>query len=124
MNKNRPVNLDLTTFSFPLPAITSILHRISGVLLFVGVGFLIYALDKSLANAASYNELQVLLSGNLVKLITWVIISALLYHFVAGIKHLLMDLGIGETLEGARTGAILTMVISAALIAFAGVVLW
>jgi len=124
VNKNRPVNLDLTTFSFPLPAITSILHRISGVLLFVGVGFLIYALDKSLANAASYNELQVLLSGNLVKLITWVIISALLYHFVAGIKHLLMDLGIGETLEGARTGAILTMVISAALIAFAGVVLW
>lgn len=45
MNSKRPVNLDITTIKLPLPAYTSILHRISGILLFVGVGFLLYALE-------------------------------------------------------------------------------
>ncbi|MCF7982485.1 MAG: succinate dehydrogenase, cytochrome b556 subunit, partial [Pseudomonadales bacterium] len=59
-----------------------------------------------------------------VKLIIWVVLSALIYHLVAGIKHLLMDFGIGETLKGGQVGAKLTLAISAALILLAGVAIW
>jgi len=121
---NRPVNLDLRTIKQPLPAIASILHRISGVVLFVGVALLMLALDKSLTSAEGFADMKALFSSALMKLVLWGVISALLYHLVAGIKHLLMDLGIGETLEGGRLGAKLVLAISIILIVIAGVVIW
>jgi succinate dehydrogenase / fumarate reductase cytochrome b subunit len=124
VNRKRPVNLDLTSFNFPLPAITSILHRITGVALFVGVAFLLWALDRSLSGQAGFNQVAHILDGFFAKLIAWGIVSALLYHLVAGIKHLLMDLGIGETLESGVRNARLTLIISAVLILIAGVWIW
>lgn len=124
MNKKRPVNLDLTKFSFPLPAITSIIHRVSGVALFIGVAFLLYALDLSLESQESFDQLKQCLSSFVAKFIAWGIVSFLLYHMVAGTKHLLMDYGIGETLEGGLMGAKLTIVISVVLIVLAGVWIW
>ena len=124
MNNNRPVNLDLTKFSFPLPALTSIVHRVTGVALFVGVAILMYALDLSLSGEEGFKAVKECFDTFLVKLIVWGIVSALLYHLVAGFKHLIMDLGIGETLEGGILGAKLTIVISAILIVLAGVWLW
>jgi len=65
------------------------------------------------------------MSGGFAKFVLWVVVSALIYHFVAGIKHLLMDWGIGETLEGAQLGAKLVVGISAILIIYAGVsIIW
>lgn len=124
MNNNRPVNLDLSKFSFPLPALTSIVHRITGVALFVGVAILMYALDVSLSGEEGFNSIKECFDSFFVKLIVWGVVSALLYHLVAGIKHLLMDIGIGETLEGGLLGAKLTIAISAILIVLAGVWLW
>ncbi|MFE8069655.1 succinate dehydrogenase, cytochrome b556 subunit [Marinobacteraceae bacterium S3BR75-40.1] len=124
MDTKRPVNLDLGKFHFPLPAITSILHRISGVLLFVAVGFLLYGLQLSLSGEEGFNEMMALMDSFLAKLIVWGILSALAYHFVAGIRHLLMDIDIGETLEGGRLGAKLTIVFSVILIVLAGVWVW
>ncbi|MFL1405002.1 succinate dehydrogenase, cytochrome b556 subunit [Marinobacter sp. M1N3S26] len=124
MNSKRPVNLDLGKFHFPLPAITSIIHRISGVILFVGVAFLLYGLDVSLSGEAGFNRVNELLDSFLAKLIIWGILSALLYHLVAGIKHLLMDMGIGEELHSGRLAAKLTVVISVILIILAGVWVW
>ncbi|WP_328189838.1 succinate dehydrogenase, cytochrome b556 subunit [Marinobacter sp. OP 3.4] len=124
MNSKRPVNLDLGKFHFPLPAITSILHRISGVILFVGIAFLLYGLDVSLSGEAGFNRVNELLDSFLAKLIIWGILSALLYHLVAGIKHLLMDMGIGEELHSGRLAAKLTVVISVILIILAGVWVW
>jgi len=60
----------------------------------------------------------------IVKLLLWAVISGLLYHLIAGIKHLLMDLGIGETLEGGQTGAKLVVALSAISIILTGVWLW
>lgn len=60
----------------------------------------------------------------IVKLVLWAVISGLLYHLIAGIKHLIMDLGIGETLEGAQTGAKLVVALSAISIILTGVWLW
>ena len=124
MKDNRPVNLDLTKFSFPLPALTSIVHRVTGVALFVGMAFLLYALDLSLASQEGFDSVKECLDTFIAKFVIWGIVSALLYHLVAGIKHLLMDAGIGETLEGGVLGAKLTIVISVVLIVLAGVWIW
>nr|WP_250658799.1 succinate dehydrogenase, cytochrome b556 subunit [Alkalimarinus coralli] len=124
VNSNRPVNLDLSKFSFPLPAITSIIHRITGLALFVGVAFVLWAFEMSLSGEEGFNVIKDIMQGFLAKLILWGIISALLYHLVAGIKHLLMDAGIGETLEGGKLGAKITLVVSIVLILLTGVWIW
>ncbi|MEH6448019.1 MAG: succinate dehydrogenase, cytochrome b556 subunit [Oleispira sp.] len=124
MNSNRPKNLDLTTIELPLPGWTSILHRISGFALFFAVAFMLVALNASLESAESFAELKATFDNGLVKLITWLILSALGYHLVAGIKHLVMDAGIGESLEGGKVGAIITLVGGATVIALAGVWVW
>tara|TARA_R110001592_G_scaffold61350_2_gene186931 strand:- start:8876 stop:9250 length:375 start_codon:yes stop_codon:yes gene_type:complete len=120
----RPVNLDLTQFSFPLPALTSIVHRVTGVALFVAVAILMYFFELSLSGEEGFNTAKECLSGVFVKLVMWGIVSALLYHLVAGIKHLLMDAGIGETLEGGVLGAKIVIAISVVLILLAGVWIW
>jgi succinate dehydrogenase / fumarate reductase cytochrome b subunit len=124
VNSNRPKNLDLTTIQLPLSAKASILHRISGFALFFGMIFVLAALDLSLASEESFNQLKECMQGPVAKLITWGILSALGYHFVAGIKHLLMDAGIGETLEGGRIGAAITLVVGGLVIVLAGVWVW
>ena len=124
MNNKRPVNLDLFTIKQPLPAIASILHRISGIIVFVGIALLMYVLDKTLASEEGFNAVQNFLDGTFVKLILWGVLSALAYHLVAGCKHLLMDMGVGETLEGARLGAKLVLGVSAILVILLGVLIW
>ncbi|WP_218938124.1 succinate dehydrogenase, cytochrome b556 subunit [Billgrantia lactosivorans] len=125
MNSKRPVNLDLTTIHFPLPALTSIAHRITGVILFVGLVFAFWALDKSLSSPAGFAAVKDALANNiLAKLIAWGLLSALAFHFVAGIKHMLMDAGYGVTLEGGVKKAQATVVLSAVLIILAGVWVW
>ncbi|MAL98339.1 succinate dehydrogenase, cytochrome b556 subunit [Hydrocarboniclastica marina] len=124
MDNKRPVNLDLGKFHFPLPAITSILHRISGILIFIGIAFLLYGLDLSLSGEEGFAQVQSILDGFLAKLIVWGILSALAYHLVAGVRHLLMDGGVGESLEGGRLGAKLVVVISVILIVLLGVWVW
>jgi len=124
VENKRPVNLDLTQFKFPLPALTSIVHRVTGVALFVGLVFLMYGLDLSLSSEQGFAEAKALLDNVLVKLILWGVVSALLYHLVAGVKHLIMDAGVGETLEGGLLGAKITIVVSVVLIVLAGVWIW
>ncbi|GAB2725374.1 succinate dehydrogenase, cytochrome b556 subunit [Halomonas garicola] len=125
VNSKRPVNLDLTTFHFPLPALTSIVHRITGVILFVGLIFAFWALSKSLSSPAGFDAVSDALASNfLAKLIAWGLVSALAFHFVAGIKHLFMDADIGVTHEGGIQKAQATVVISAVLIILAGVWIW
>ena len=124
MNSNRPKNLDLTTIELPLPAKASILHRISGFALFFAVAFMLTALNASLESAESFAELKSTFDNGLAKLIIWLILSAVGYHLIAGIKHLVMDAGIGESKEGGKVGAIITLVGGAIVIALAGVWVW
>ena len=124
MKDNRPVNIDLTTFKWPLPALTSILHRISGVVIFAGVALLLYLLQLSLESAAGFAEVGALLDNMLIKFLSWSVLAALLFHLIAGIKHLLMDMGIGESLAGGVLAAKLTLVLSFIAIIAAGFWLW
>jgi len=120
----RPVNLDLRTIKLPVTAYTSILHRISGVVLFLGLALLLLALQQSLASEAGFLQVKQILAHPLAKFVSWGLLSALLYHLVAGIRHLLMDVGLGETLEGGKRGSKAVLAVSIVLIVLAGVWLW
>ncbi|WP_313105624.1 succinate dehydrogenase, cytochrome b556 subunit [Stutzerimonas nitrititolerans] len=124
MKSQRPVNLDLRTIKLPITAYTSILHRVSGVILFVGVAIMLLALDASLSSEEGFAEVKAYLSSPLAKLIVWALLSALLYHLVAGIRHLIMDAGHGETLEGGKLGSKIVIAVSVVLILLAGVWIW
>jgi succinate dehydrogenase / fumarate reductase cytochrome b subunit len=124
VNDKRPKNLDFSTLRLPLPAITSILHRVSGVLIFAGVAVLLWLFSESLSSSEGFARVDSWLSMPITKLLIWAILSGLLYHLIAGIKHLVMDLGIGETLSGAQTGARLVVALSIIAIVMSGVWLW
>ncbi|GFM75042.1 MULTISPECIES: succinate dehydrogenase, cytochrome b556 subunit [Pseudomonas] len=124
MKSQRPVNLDLRTIKLPVTAYTSILHRISGVILFVGIAIMLYAMDKSLASEETFGEVKACLTSPLAKFVIWALLSALLYHLVAGVRHLIMDAGVGETLEGGKLGSKIVIAVSVVVIILAGVWIW
>lgn len=120
----RPVNLNLFSIKLPIMGFASILHRISGFGFFFLLAFLLWALDQSLRSPSSFAHVVECFSNPLMKFILWVTLSALAYHVVAGVKHLIMDMGIGETLEGGRRGAVLTLIVSAVAILSIGCWIW
>lgn len=124
MKDNRPVNLDINTIQLPITAYVSILHRVSGVAIFVGVAILLCLLDGSLASAESFAATKALLDGFLLKVVVWLVVCGFIYHSAAGVKHLIMDLGIGETLEGGKKGATIVLIGSVVLMLLAGVWIW
>ena len=125
MKDNRPVNLDIGTIQLPITSYVSILHRISGVAIFAGVAILLWLLDGSLASAESFAATQSLLASSvLLRLVVWLVLCGFIYHATAGVKHLVMDLGIGETLEGGKKGAQITLVVAIVLMLLAGVWVW
>ena len=124
MKKNRPVNLDLSTISFPITALVSITHRVTGMASLAGIIILMWMLDMSLRSPESFQTLKNLLALPVVKIVLWLVLSALSYHLVAGVRHLIMDLGVGETREGGRLGAQLVVFFSVVLVILAGVWVW
>ena len=124
MKDKRPVNLDIGTIHLPLAALTSITHRISGVILFAGIAILLWLFQRSLESEVSFNEVRAFFESPLLKLVVWGTLSALCYHMVAGVKHLLLDAGIGETREGSPLGARIVIAVSAVLIVLMGAWIW
>lgn len=116
MNKKRPVNLDLSTIRQPITAIVSITHRISGVILLAGILVLIWMLDASLSSRESFQQLAELLTSPAVQVLVWAVLAALAYHLVMGVRHLIMDFGVGESLQGGRLGAKIALVVAILLI--------
>lgn len=124
MTSKRPVNLDIGTIKLPVTAIVSILHRVSGIVLFGVVGVLLWMLDISLSGPDGFDVIRDCLTSPVAKLVLWACLAALAYHMVAGVRHLIMDCGVGETLEGGRLGAKLALVGAVVLIILAGVWVW
>lgn len=119
MSKKRPVNLNLMTIKFPVAAISSILHRASGLFLFLIIPLVLWGLALSFT-PEGFIRLQQINACLVVKLIEWFMLSGLIYHVVAGIRHLLMDAGWFETQESGPMAAWSVIVISAVLILAAG----
>lgn len=121
VNDKRPVNLALGTIQFPLPAIISLLHRISGFALFGLVPFLLWAWQQSLASPESYAALADCVAFKAAVVVT---LAGLVYHTLAGIRHLVADMGIGESLPAARATAAVTLVLTAVIVIALGVWVW
>jgi succinate dehydrogenase / fumarate reductase cytochrome b subunit len=86
---------------------------------------MLYALDKSLSSEEGFADVKASVDqpAGQVRSI-WGILSALLYHLVAGVRHLIMDMGIGETLEGGKLGSKIIIAVSVVVIVLAGVWIW
>ena len=119
----RNINVtDLARYRLPLPGIVSILHRISGALLFVFTWLLLWLLQASLNDTAQF---QALYGNPLVKLIVFVLLWSLLHHLCAGIRYLVLDVSHSAMdLKPARQSSAIVLVVSLLLTAVIGVRLW
>ncbi|KGA35527.1 succinate dehydrogenase [Pectobacterium brasiliense] len=125
VKKQRPVNLELQTIQFPVTAIASILHRVSGVITFVAVGILLWLLGTSLSSEEGFLRAAEIMDSFIVKFIVWGIFVALAYHIVGGIRHLLMDFGyIEEDFAAGKRSANISFIITVVLSILAGVLVW
>lgn len=103
--KRRPMFLNLAQIQMPVGALTSIAHRVTGILLAIGIPFTIYILDLSLQSQQSYASLIHLLDGWAYKAMAVVFVWVLAHHLLAGTRHLLMDVDVGSLLPTARRSA-------------------
>ncbi len=94
--------MNLFAFRFPVMAIASILHRISGLMLVFGLPALIWGWSYSLTGETAYRQVASVLQLPPFSVALWLFASLLFYHLLAGVKHLLMDLGWGEELRSAK----------------------
>lgn len=124
MKTERPVNLDLFKFKFPVMAIVSVLHRISGVVIFLFIPFMLYILHQSLISQSSFEAIQSCLQHPVAKTFVWMMLAAVIFHLFAGIRHLMMDLGFAEGRQAGRFTAWLVISIAAIAVILMGVWLW
>jgi succinate dehydrogenase / fumarate reductase cytochrome b subunit len=103
--KHRPVFLDLWRIWMPVTAITSLGHRITGVLLFLALPFLLYLLEMSLRGPGGFEWVRGVVGGWPVKLLLIGVAWWYGHHFLAGIRHLLLDADVGTGLAPARRSA-------------------
>jgi len=101
----RPVFFNLVQIQMPVGALTSITHRVTGILLALGIPYGVYLLDLSLQSAQSFAQLAGLFHQWPFKVAAILFIWALAHHLLAGIRHLLSDIDIGALLPAARRSA-------------------
>ena len=125
VDKPRPVYLNLFAIRQPLPAIVSILHRISGALLFAaGIPLLLWAAQRSLASPEGLAATIAPFTTPIGKLVLLVLGWAYLYHLLAGLRHLALDLHVGIRLAPARSSAAIVLVASILFALIIAVRLW
>ena len=119
MKTPRPVFLNLMQIQMPVGALTSIMHRVTGVLLALGIPAAVYLLDQSLQGPQSYARLLGMFDQWAFKAVVVVFTWALAHHLLAGIRHLLSDVDIGSHLPAARHSAWVVNVAGVAVAALA-----
>ena len=124
VKKRRPLWFNLSPLNLPVPGLVSIFHRVSGVLLFLGLIAFLYLLELSLASDAGYARAGELLSNPVAKLLVIASIWALLHHMCAGVRHLFLDIDMGVSLHVARRSAIAVFIVSLAMTASIAVRIW
>ena len=124
MNKHRPKHLALHLIKLPLPGFVSILHRVSGLILFLALPFLLLMLQYSLRSIETYTQLLAVLAHPLAKLVLLGVLWAFLHHFCAGLRYLAIDLDYGVKLAQARASSKAVLVVSLVLTALLGAKLW
>ena len=111
----QPFFLNLLQIQMPVGAITSILHRLTGVLLAVGVPIGMFLLWRSLHGEAGFAQVMSLLHHRAFQAVVVLLVWALSHHVLAGVRHMLTDINIGSTLHKARRSAWAVNLTAAAL---------
>jgi succinate dehydrogenase / fumarate reductase cytochrome b subunit len=124
LSKQRPKFLNLMEIRLPLPGVASILHRVSGVGLFLMLPLLIWLLDLSLRSPDSFQALRDVVANPLVKLILIGLLWTFLHHFCMGIRILLIDIHVGVEKAKARASAVAVFAVSLVLTVILGALLW
>jgi len=125
--KTRPTyrNIHVTqilSYRLPPAGIVSILHRVSGALMFLLLPFIVWLMDVSLSSEISYERFTAAFSAGIgvapgwfIKLVALALIWAYLHHFIAGVRHLWMDMTHSVTREQGHSSAIVTLITSVVL---------
>ena len=112
------MHLDIGTIKLPITSYVSILHRVSGVVLFLAVAVLLCVFEASLESKQSFQSLQEWFANPICQIILWASLAALAYHVIAGVRHLIMDFGIGEdNFESGRRSAWIVVAVATIIIA-------
>ncbi|MEK7759827.1 MAG: succinate dehydrogenase, cytochrome b556 subunit [Pseudomonadota bacterium] len=120
-NNKRPKNLDLLHIRLPIGGVVSILHRVSGVLLVLALPPAFLLLQQSLRSPESFAQVVALLGSLPARTFLFFITILLAHHFLAGVRHLLLDLDVGISRSGGRLGAWLVLVgVAGAVLIVAG----
>jgi succinate dehydrogenase / fumarate reductase, cytochrome b subunit len=124
VQKNRPKNLNLFTIRLSINAVVSILHRVSGIGLFLSIPLVLFALQSLVHSETSYLTLTSWLDTWFIKLLLIGLAWAFFHHFFAGIRHLLQDIHWMTSLNNARLSSrVLLWLVGVSTIAFA-IVIW
>lgn len=122
--KKRPVFLEINNIRLPIPGIVSILHRISGVAMFIMLPIVLCLLGGSLSSGESFDAYKSIASNPLVKLVLIGLLWAFLHHLLAGVRFLLLDAHKGLELNTARATAKVVFITALSLTVILGVALW
>jgi succinate dehydrogenase / fumarate reductase, cytochrome b subunit len=122
--KSRPKHLNLIKIRLPVPGIISIMHRVSGAVLFLMLPLLLWLFQSSLQSPESYAALHAVIAHPLMKLVLLGLLWGYLHHLLAGVRHLFLDLHMGAELETARASAIVVLAAGIILTLAVGVRLW
>lgn len=124
MIKKRPKHLALHLIKLPLPGFVSILHRVSGLALFLALPLLLLVLQYSLTSSVTYEQLMDVLAHPMIKLVLLGLLWSFLHHFCAGLRYLAIDLHLVASLKQARDSSKIVMVASLLMTVLFGVKLW
>ena len=124
MPKARPKFLNLLQIRQPVPAVVSILHRISGAALFVFLWIFLTGLQRSLVSPDGFESVRAVFDQPLVKIVVLGLLWAFLHHTFAGIRHLALDLQLGIQLPAARASAYVVLILGILTTAVIGALLW
>ncbi|MDE0645236.1 MAG: succinate dehydrogenase, cytochrome b556 subunit [Gammaproteobacteria bacterium] len=124
MKAERPVFLNVLKVQLPVAAVVSILHRISGVFLFVASGFFLWLFAISVHSEQGFNDIKQLLTKPMYAFILWICLSLVGYHLIAGVRHLLLDLHIGDSLQVGKISAYIVLISAIIASVLFGVWLW
>lgn len=124
INQQQFKNLNLFTIHFPFTSIVSLLHRLSGIFVFLIIPFLLWLFDVASGSTEGFQKIHAVLSHSIIKLFLWFILLSIFYHVFAGIRHLLMDIGLGESLKSAKVSGWIVIILTLVFAILTGIWLW
>lgn len=119
MNQKRPIHLNPLAIRLPISAWISITHRISGILVFLLIPFLLWSLGTALASPEGLSQVKDIWGGGLGRILGWGLFVAIGFHLLAGMRHMIMDLHFGDSHQGGKFGAWLVLILFVMLLAAA-----